>query len=1414
MFGATVPANCLGWSARHAQGARNVPRDDLEWVLAEPIGETNSGSVGGLAAQRGFQYQWLYSLRLIDSLIAGRIDGFAPEAREDYAAWELDALGRIRRLSLIQVKYRSRICFLRSVQGVADVLKNFGQAVRGLRRHTGAAINCTLVYNAWHDCRTNDCIERIRQVAEYAELTRKLETPSDPSGACVSFEQFLPATVSPTALLSELRFLDNIDRGTQVLELLGKCVAEGRAELLARFMEALLAIVLPVHWDEALRLESATSIPARIRDGRYYTRDSVIRVLKESVGRVIEALTDGSRQMAVEYKRARGLAREIVGQPVSAGRVRVASDLVPMTFVDVDDAIEGLTTALLAGSSTVGGLFKSGERILVRDGARTVLVQKSKISASTIHDFLLRPSCTHRDRVRLILSFARVVVSLAEAGVALLGFRSANIAYRSLYRVLEGSAGPEVQIGDIGVLYAPDPETSIVGASVVDGAVVATAIRALYFGDERARRNDLIWDDGIVADFAAHCERRGLVSCRAIAQEIALAFADEASGWPLFVSGTRKEFFRGAMAAGAVSVGTMFARLKPTHISCDRAGAEARAFYATASDGQVAFLPNSADCLTTAIRVTSYSDNRWRDNYHRDISPSTAIELAGPKGEQVRFVFVPNLAVAADVLREVYGTDIRTYEVWYRAMLRAAANLRGHRQTLPEPLQLEHDVIDRRSEKLDELARGVFECAVVEDGNQRPTNERSFRLVDPSAIALTAKGIFDRLRSQGYLPRAVERLKIEVDGHDLPGTAVGELLSLEDDQNLTPILTAVFNESRNVEIPDEGYIRFSDRGAQKVQEADQSVLRYIRYALEGGVQSEYRRAWEMIEPVLLGAPKHDAGSKLWREAFRTVRVADTDTVEGERSRTLERMRSIAEHDSASVRDCWQIIVGAPGTGKTRTVAEFVLTLLRLRDRSFPPVRVLVVGETHYAIDNWARALSQLSDGTVVAYRHLSQAQEFAGEREFKHDPEVLQWSEAAYPATAESPSDLQVQNTLEANLAAEVTVRRRELDGMLDAARAEVGVSHYEGALIPSHEWWRVELAGLRPLRVPHESEVRVGLLRLQRESVLRDVDEVDQNDVTTDSAEQGIEAQFDRPRLAYFGAPVVVSTIDALDWNAPDAYFDLVVFEEASQIRLIKLLKVLAKVLRGRGDKGLPRIILAGDPQQLAPFEEASDEPVGGVPFQAFVDGADHVQRLQIHHRMHPTIAGLVNSLFYQDETWYGRGSGTANVTWVDTSDFGVAERETGGTSLYNTGEIEAVGRVLSIIPPTEDVLVITPYSAQRARIEASFKRQGLSVRTIDGCQGIEASTVIVSFVSLSLHGKYNFVLAPRRMNVALSRASRSLWLVGSHSELRATCATPGVSEEFPHLLGLLAHFDRGGPLSGQVVTVAELPGESMLVQ
>ncbi|KAE9350803.1 hypothetical protein PR003_g5197 [Phytophthora rubi] len=245
-------------------------------------------------------------------------------------------------------------------------------------------------------------------------------------------------------------------------------------------------------------------------------------------------------------------------------------------------------------------------------------------------------------------------------------------------------------------------------------------------------------------------------------------------------------------------------------------------------------------------------------------------------------------------------------------------------------------------------------------------------------------------------------------------------------------------------------------------------------------------------------------------------------------------------------------------------------------------------------------------------------------------------------------------------------------------------------------------------------------------------------------------------------------------------------------------------------------RVVLVGDHRQL-PATVISKKLVSmGYDRslqQRLVENKSPVLLLTQQYRMHPDIAEFPSAHFYggrlvQDDNmrnWtaqdYHRDRAFKPLLFLDVQ--GAQSQVSGSTSLRNMSEVETVvqllRRLLKKFPHIEwkkRIGVIAPYKQQIyevrgaiGKLESEFDRPlGIEVNTVDGFQGREKEIIIYSCVRTS-HGSRRkkkrkshgndeedvldaFWADERRMNVAITRAKSSLWIVGNSNLLKQSRA------------------------------------------
>jgi ATP-dependent RNA/DNA helicase IGHMBP2 len=426
-----------------------------------------------------------------------------------------------------------------------------------------------------------------------------------------------------------------------------------------------------------------------------------------------------------------------------------------------------------------------------------------------------------------------------------------------------------------------------------------------------------------------------------------------------------------------------------------------------------------------------------------------------------------------------------------------------------------------------------------------------------------------------------------------------------------------------------------------------------------------------------------------------------------------------------------LIHGPPGTGKTRTLVEVV------RQRVARGERVICAAPSNTAVDNLGVRLAEVGIRTV----------------------------RLGHPARI-SPA-----------------LARLTLDAQVDA----------DGATRLAREW-RDRARALR--------KSAVGRYGAEAKALWTEARALDR-----DAAREVANAE----RAILARAEVVLATCVGCDHPLlGDTIFDCAVIDEATQAADPMLLIALARAKVA---------VLAGDPNQLGPVVAGgpvAEATLGSTAFERLC--RDAAVMLEQQHRMHveimtfpsrsmydgrlvasPAVAahtlddlGVVTDPLRPRSLWL---VDTAGKDWIEQrtdfepgSSLNNAPAFQFDPSTFNTGNAERVAaearRLLSRgLPPTE-IAIIAAYSAQARRLRELLRAEralGLEIGTVDGFQGREKEAVIVDLVRSNDHGEIGFLANTRRMNVALTRARRTLIVV-------ADSATLG---EHPYYAAFLAYID-----------------------
>jgi senataxin len=248
---------------------------------------------------------------------------------------------------------------------------------------------------------------------------------------------------------------------------------------------------------------------------------------------------------------------------------------------------------------------------------------------------------------------------------------------------------------------------------------------------------------------------------------------------------------------------------------------------------------------------------------------------------------------------------------------------------------------------------------------------------------------------------------------------------------------------------------------------------------------------------------------------------------------------------------------------------------------------------------------------------------------------------------------------------------------------------------------------------------------------------------------------------------------------------FETVIVDEAAQCVEMSALIPLKY--------GCAKCILVGDPKQLPPTVFSKEAARFAYEQSLFVrmqkNHPDDVHLLDTQYRMHPEISLFPSRTFYDGKLLDGGDmAGLRKQPWHQSMLLGPyrffdvqGQQQAQGHSLTNMAEINIAMQLYNRLTTDYSnydfrgkVGIITPYKSQLRKLKESFTNAyGSSIvdeidfNTTDAFQGRESEVIIFSCVRASPAGGIGFLQDIRRMNVGLTRAKSSLWVLGNSQSL-----------------------------------------------
>lgn len=250
---------------------------------------------------------------------------------------------------------------------------------------------------------------------------------------------------------------------------------------------------------------------------------------------------------------------------------------------------------------------------------------------------------------------------------------------------------------------------------------------------------------------------------------------------------------------------------------------------------------------------------------------------------------------------------------------------------------------------------------------------------------------------------------------------------------------------------------------------------------------------------------------------------------------------------------------------------------------------------------------------------------------------------------------------------------------------------------------------------------------------------------------------------------------------------FETVIIDEACQTTELSALIPLKY--------GCTRCVMVGDPNQLPPTVLSTEAVSYAYNESLFVrmqrNSPNSVRLLAIQYRMHSSISRFPSLRFYNGNLLDGPEVDIyTQRAWHNSTVFGTyrffdvkgREEESNKHSVYNLAEAKTA---LAIVRRLKDdffdvdfdgrIGIVTPYKEQHNQIRKMFQQQfGQSVlsmidfNTVDGFQGQEKDIIIFSCVRANEKRGIGFLSDVRRMNVGLTRAKCSVFILGHSGALK----------------------------------------------
>jgi senataxin len=480
--------------------------------------------------------------------------------------------------------------------------------------------------------------------------------------------------------------------------------------------------------------------------------------------------------------------------------------------------------------------------------------------------------------------------------------------------------------------------------------------------------------------------------------------------------------------------------------------------------------------------------------------------------------------------------------------------------------------------------------------------------------------------------------------------------------------------------------------------------------------------------------------------------------------------------SALDNDAFTLIQGPPGSGKTKTIVALLGSLLTnvLGNNSISigpghqssnrasSRKILVCAPSNAAVDE---IVMRLKDGVKTTRgRHEKLSVVRLGRSDAINtkvlDVTLDEMVNARLSQNPASGSNVDMQKLYEEHKTTDT--RFKEVRSSLDECRAK----------------------GLPP---PDELEREFELLKKKRSQLSTDIDKA-RDQVHTLARNADMHKRRIQQEIID-EAHVICTTLSGSGhemFQSMNVEFETVVIDEAAQcIELSALIPL---------KYGCSKCVLVGDPKQLPPTVLSKMASKFQYEQSLFVrmqkNHPKDVHLLDVQYRMHPDISRFPSLTFYDGKLQDGADMAKLRARPWHQSELlspyrffdvqGMHQSATKGHSLINYAELQAAMQLYErLLTDVKDydfvgkIGIITPYKGQLREMKIQFAaRYGedifkkIDFNTTDAFQGRESEIIIFSCVRASNKG-IGFLADIRRMNVGLTRAKSSLWVLGNSQAL-----------------------------------------------